>query len=130
MIVSDFTTIIQKRGQISGITYVLPKEKWTRMDLKKLATSKHFNNMDFWMSPSLDAKSALEMTGADIDYFWKSLVMPKLDDNPPCSKKEFMGGVRNGTCIMWSNPSPQIVDSVLNDFKKLASSLKFPIEEF
>lgn len=129
--ISNWDTIIEKRGNLCRTkrTFLMPKTSWPREDLWKLATSSQLDVSDIWMSPNLDAEAALKLTEQDLKEFWKFLLIPAFYSRDLSRTIEFMGSIGDGDLIMWTNPSPHKIDSVLDDLKKLAAYLEVPIEE-
>lgn len=130
----DLGSVLKKESTetCSGKTYILPKNRWTKDELKEVSSLWQLDVEDIWMRPDLDANAAVEMTAEDADIFWK-FYLSKLhtgDFDLIDGNIETIGGIGDGEIIVWSNPvSPEKLDSVLADLKRLAVELEVKTED-
>ena len=103
-------------------TYVLPNEKWTEVDLRKIATSSQFELSELWMRPDLDSSAAQKMTRKDAEELWLFAdQLNSLDFNYDQFDQhiQMIGCLADGDQLLWTNPAPEKVDSILQNIKEL-----------
>lgn len=111
-------------------TFVLPHEHWSRDELEKVATSGQFEIGEIWMIPDMTSTSAAMITALEVETFWKfAYDLDSVDSNFDKLNVQFqaIGCLSDGNLIVWTNPSPEKIDSVVENLKKLCLELQVEV---
>jgi len=102
--------------------YFLFKEKWSLDELYAIAIESSFNQFsEVWMLPNM-----VKMMPKIVAEKFYSLIYYNYDPYVFKNGLETIGCAPDGDSILWANPRPDAVDSVVNNLKKLC--LEFQIE--
>ena len=110
--------------------YLVHKDKWSRAELDDIATnSLYFGLNILWTLPNMDKVMSLNEAAEFTNFLCKldssTFDSEFLDEG----EWETIGGNIWDESMEWMNPSPQRVDLVVENLKKLCSELKIELEE-
>ena len=108
--------------------FYMIKGKWSRDELDDVVTEYRFGATLLWMLPNMEKT----LSEKEAQEFWAIVNMSEgnIDQNLlDKSELETIGCFFKGDSILWTNPSPEKVDLVVENLKKLCSELKVELKE-